>query len=216
MNVRQKARAFEKAPQGKAVKDRPDGAKKPNARDRILNAVLSVAKRSGVGHLSLDAIARQAGVSKGGLLYHFPTKNELMRALVQHHLAAIEHAIADAEVRIPSPNAVATALVDVHREAFECRGALTRGQTIQAPGSVLAAFVEDPSLFDPIRLHHRRVADNIRQSAANPELSLIAFLALEGMKTHDVLELDCLSSDERTRILDALSALLRQKGEVSR
>jgi AcrR family transcriptional regulator len=211
MNVRQKVRALEKTPQAKALRGRTDASTKPNARDRILNAVLSVAKQSGVGHLSLNAIARQAGVSKGGLLYHFPTKTALMRALVEHHLAAIDHAIAETEARLPSPNAVATALVDVHREAFECRGRLTPGQVLQAPGSALAAFVEDPSLFDPIRLHHRRVVENIRKSAADPDLSLIAFLALEGMKTHDVLELDCLTGDERRRVLDALGALLLPK-----
>jgi AcrR family transcriptional regulator len=185
-----------------------DGSKKPNARGRILDAVLAVAKQSGVGHLSLSAIAKQAGVSKGGLLYHFPNKNELMRALVEHHLAVAEREVAEAEVRADSPNAVASALVDVHREAIERGAREARGCLVRPQGSALAAFVENPSLFEPVRVHQRRVADNIRHSAADPELSLIALLVLEGMKAHDVLELDWLAGDERVRILDALSALL--------
>ena len=210
MNVRQKVRAPEKALPTK-VEGPSDGAKKPNARDRILKAVLSVAKKSGVGHLSLDAIARQAGVSKGGLLYHFPTKIELMRALVEYHVAATERAIAEAEAGAPSPNAVATALVDVHRGMLGCRAPATSGEGLEASGSVLAAFVEDPSLLDPVRDHQQRVCDTIRKSSASIELSLIAFLVIEGMKAHDLLELGCLLPDERRRVLDTVSELLMRK-----
>jgi AcrR family transcriptional regulator len=187
----------------KITKTRPGGVQKANARDRILNAVLAITKKSGVGHLSLDAIARQANVSKGGLLYHFPTKKALMRALVEHHLALTEQAIADAEEAARSPNAVATALVEV------CRNVL-KVQRLEKPDGALAAFVEDPSLFDPIRAHHRRVAGRIRTSARDPDLSLIALLALEGIKTHDVLALDFLTDEDRARVLTALAALLRK------
>jgi AcrR family transcriptional regulator len=187
-----------------------EAAKKPNARDRILKAVLSLAKQSGVGHLSLEAIARQAGVSKGGLLYHFPTKIELMRALVGYHLAATERAVAEAEALAPSPNPVATALVDVYRGMAECRPPMTPGEA-QGSESVMAAFVEDPSLFDPVRVHHQRVVETIRKSSANLELSLVAFLVLEGMKAHDFLDLGCLLPDERRRVLDTVSELLMEK-----
>ncbi len=42
-------------------------------------ARLSVEK--GLHALTLDAVAREAGVSKGGLLHHFPTKQALLEAL---------------------------------------------------------------------------------------------------------------------------------------
>ncbi|MBN8999427.1 MAG: helix-turn-helix transcriptional regulator, partial [Rhizobiales bacterium] len=69
------------------------GRARGNARERILDAAVNVAHEVGPAHLSLDAVAERAGVSKGGLLYHFPTKQDLLKALVERHLAAIEAAV---------------------------------------------------------------------------------------------------------------------------
>jgi AcrR family transcriptional regulator len=40
--------------------------------------------------VTLEAVAAEAGVSKGGLLYHFPTKDALLEALVQDWLDRFE------------------------------------------------------------------------------------------------------------------------------
>jgi AcrR family transcriptional regulator len=39
---------------------------------------------------SLEEIAQQAGVSKGGLLHHFPSKERVLEAIIQHLLQAFE------------------------------------------------------------------------------------------------------------------------------
>ena len=55
---------------------------KPSLRERILEAADEVARRRGVANLTLDLVAEQAGVSKGGLLYHFTTKEALLRGMI--------------------------------------------------------------------------------------------------------------------------------------
>src|SRR6266540_1213684 len=67
--------------------------RRANSRDRILAAAADVARESGPGSLSLDAVASRAGVSKGGLLYNFPTKAKLMQGLVEDYLRAFEQAL---------------------------------------------------------------------------------------------------------------------------
>ena len=57
-----------------------------DARERILDAALAVADRVGAAHLTLDAVATEAGVSKGGLLYHFASKDLLLKGVVEHHM----------------------------------------------------------------------------------------------------------------------------------
>ncbi len=47
----------------------------------LLQAASIIAARDGIASLSLNAVAREAGVSKGGLLHHFPGKQELIYAL---------------------------------------------------------------------------------------------------------------------------------------
>lgn len=59
-----------------------DPAPEPAARaSRILAAAQSLGVRAGVGALSLQAIAEEAGVSKALLLYHFTDKSALLVAL---------------------------------------------------------------------------------------------------------------------------------------
>lgn len=55
----------------------------PSTRDRILNALEQLLLESGPLHATLDAVAAAAGVSKGGLLYHFPSKDALLAAMVR-------------------------------------------------------------------------------------------------------------------------------------
>src|SRR5436190_7279253 len=58
--------------------------------DRLLNAAEQVAIRDGVQNLTLEAVAREAGVSKGGLLYHFPSKSLLITAIVERLVSHCE------------------------------------------------------------------------------------------------------------------------------
>lgn len=51
-------------------------------RDDLLDAAERVLSRGGSGALTLDAVAAEANASKGGLLYHFATKQALIEALI--------------------------------------------------------------------------------------------------------------------------------------
>jgi AcrR family transcriptional regulator len=53
------------------------------ARDRVLDAFETLLIENGSGSVALDAVAAAAGVSKGGLLYHFASKDALAEGLLQ-------------------------------------------------------------------------------------------------------------------------------------
>lgn len=55
-----------------------------NARQRILDGSLELLRAEGGGTITLDAAAKQVGLTKPGLMYHFPTKEALMVAVVDH------------------------------------------------------------------------------------------------------------------------------------
>jgi len=55
----------------------------PRARDRVLDAFETILIAEGERAATLDATAKAAGVSKGGLLYHFGSKEELEAGLLQ-------------------------------------------------------------------------------------------------------------------------------------
>ncbi|HWV78837.1 MAG TPA: TetR/AcrR family transcriptional regulator [Isoptericola sp.] len=56
----------------------------PAARAKVLRAFAELLVESGERSATLDAVAERAGVSKGGLLYHFPSKDALVEGLLDH------------------------------------------------------------------------------------------------------------------------------------
>ena len=56
---------------------------KDQARSDILEAAIRVVTRDGATGFSIEAVAKEAGISKGGLLHHFPTKDALFTGLVE-------------------------------------------------------------------------------------------------------------------------------------
>ena len=57
-------------------------------RTEILEAATRVVEREGIKSLTYDSVAAEAGLTKGGLLYHFASREDLVVA-VHQHLAAL-------------------------------------------------------------------------------------------------------------------------------
>ncbi|MFD4746120.1 TetR/AcrR family transcriptional regulator [Streptomyces rubiginosohelvolus] len=53
-------------------------------RSQILEAATRVVQREGVKSVTFDSVAAEAGLTKGGLLYHFATRDDLVLAIHQH------------------------------------------------------------------------------------------------------------------------------------
>ena len=58
---------------------------------------------TGVSAMTLEAVAKEAGVSKGGLLYHFSSKDELIAAMLEHHAARIQKTVEARMAADPNP-----------------------------------------------------------------------------------------------------------------
>ncbi|MBL6966161.1 MAG: TetR family transcriptional regulator [Anaerolineales bacterium] len=54
-------------------------------RQKIFKACSRILQREGLANLTLETVADEAGLSKGGLLYHFPTKTALVEGLFEYH-----------------------------------------------------------------------------------------------------------------------------------
>jgi AcrR family transcriptional regulator len=62
-------------------------ARKAETRARLLAAAASVYAHSGFGGATLDEVAAQAGMTKGAVYGHFGSKENLLVALMEEHLA---------------------------------------------------------------------------------------------------------------------------------
>ncbi len=64
-------------------------------RRQLVDVAARIASEQGVGAVTLDAVAQAAGVSKGGLLHHFPGKMPLLDGLFDHLIEEFDRALAD-------------------------------------------------------------------------------------------------------------------------
>ncbi|WKU05806.1 TetR/AcrR family transcriptional regulator [Micromonospora sp. HUAS LYJ1] len=71
---------------------RTAGRSPQDTRRALLDAAADAVRARGI-HASLDDIARFAGVSKGGLIYHFASKDDLILELARDQLAAFQAGI---------------------------------------------------------------------------------------------------------------------------
>lgn len=61
-----------------------------DVRTKILDTAIKVAVDSGIKGLTIDNVAATAGMSKGGVFYHFKSKEELLEAMVNHIIDQFE------------------------------------------------------------------------------------------------------------------------------
>ena len=60
------------------------------SRQRILEASRSIILESGIGKLSHGAIAEVLDISKSAIHWHFPTKDDLLKALIDDYLEHLQ------------------------------------------------------------------------------------------------------------------------------
>src|ERR1051325_6046950 len=70
-------------------------------RDRLLDSAEAVLAEHGSQGLTLAAVAAEAGVSKGGLLYHYATKDALLTAMIERLIAAFDELVASYRLERP-------------------------------------------------------------------------------------------------------------------
>ncbi|MHA6623829.1 TetR/AcrR family transcriptional regulator [Pseudonocardia sichuanensis] len=95
----------------------------PNARDRVLDAYETLLIDHGGAAITLDAVAAAAGVSKGGLLYHFASKEALATGLLDR---LRERSAADAEAIRSAPEGAVAYYVRTSAPGGATPGGLTR------------------------------------------------------------------------------------------
>jgi len=64
-------------------------------RDRIITSAIRVIEDRGVEALSFETLAEAAGLSKSGIIYHFPTRQDLLLAINQYFIDTWEAQLED-------------------------------------------------------------------------------------------------------------------------
>lgn len=128
----------------------------PRARDSVLEAFESLLIAEGERGATMDATARAAGVSKGGLLYHFASKEALEHALLDRMEALVRDDVADMQA---DPRGIVAAFIrtSVMEDSPVDRALLAGSKLAQAgnPDAALALRRVRQQWEDALRPHTR-------------------------------------------------------------
>ncbi|MFJ2617707.1 TetR/AcrR family transcriptional regulator [Glutamicibacter sp. NPDC087344] len=169
-----------------------------------MNAAQGIITAQGTAAVTFEAVAEAAGVSRGGVLYHFANKTELLVALHEHLAERWEGELVDALGTQPEDASIEDRIA-TYAAASER----------SATGAELILMVE-ASLHGEMRAPYSRVAarwvpdaKQVREDDQQGLDQLIALLAADGLWASDLLTE--LNIPHRLR-----KALAQRIGEIAR
>ncbi|AIQ23895.1 TetR family transcriptional regulator [Paenibacillus odorifer] len=166
-------------------------------RKTILLAASTVVKNNGVEKLTLEAVAKEAGVSKGGLLHHFPNKEALIIGMVEdltnHFFTNVQdRAMSETVEKGKWSRAITKAMDDDIKEGKEIGTAL------------LAALFTNPDILNKFQSQYATWQQNIENDGIDPVRSTIIRLAADGLWYSEMFGLGVLDDELRTKVIQEL------------
>lgn len=177
--------------------------KSEHTKSLLLQAANRLITQVGIQNLTLEAVAAAAGVSKGGLLYHFPSKDALILAMIDYYLQQFEtrlqsHLAGDRNNPKAWVRAYVLATLDPAPDEFD------------VSASMMAAIAINPRLLEAMRERYR-VWQSTFDQALPPSIGRIVRLALDGWWISNLLQLAPPDPLERELLQTSLLRLIEEK-----
>jgi AcrR family transcriptional regulator len=148
---------------------------RPSRKEQLLQAAAAIVEQQGVEALTLDAVAQQTATSKGGVLYHFPTKQALVEELIGQLLQRFESRL--------------TSGPDEFLERFVLACVTPDPVSDRAAAGLAVAIAADPALLEPLRRKYATWTRRLIASAPHPTDAWLIRLTLDGLWFSELLGL---------------------------
>jgi AcrR family transcriptional regulator len=147
--------------------------KKEITRQHLLDSAAKLVDREGGSRLTLDAVAQEAAVSKGCLLYHFATKNALIEGMVEYLILRFEADLAAHLEHETGPGRWIRAYIQASFPHDTFLGRVSAG--------VFAAIASEPDMLRMARERFLQWQRRLEQDGIDPIDATIARLATDGL-----------------------------------
>jgi AcrR family transcriptional regulator len=171
-------------------------------RRSVLDAAADLVATEGAAKLTLDAVAERVGLSKGGILHHFATKDSLIAAMIEDVVSQFEADLARHMQGESGPGSFARAFL---RACLDPDGALTR--TLRVSAGILAAVAINSQLLAPLRRRYDDWRQRLEDDGIDPAIAELVRSAADGLWLGNVLELGVASMALRKRVFAKLIEL---------
>lgn len=176
---------------------------KKDTKHKILEAAADIVQTEGILELTLEAAAKKANVSKGGLLYHFPSKDALIEGMIQHSMQGYTDRIKEGAAYDSNEKGKWTR--SFIKETFQQS---TSNENMDA--GLMAAAVLNLDLLKPIQDAYSEWQDYIEKDGLDPIDATILRLATDGLWFSEIFGLAPLEEDQRKLVLERLIQLTHE------
>ena len=180
------------------------GSHSDNARERIIDAAEQVVIGAGARHLTLEAVASKAGISRGGLLYHFHDKEALLSEMLHRRKKHLDESRMKRRAKTPS-GPECEAVIYILSVLDEDRG-IDR----DVSAALVASGAHDPELLAPAREDFHQIIADLTKDGLSFERAAVIMLAANGLRLWEVLSMSPFNAKERRRIIKELLALVKE------
>lgn len=149
------------------------------SKDRLLNAAEQIVLRDGAMRLTLEAVAAESGMSKGGLLYHFRSKDELVQAMIDRLHREYEEEVGRLIASDANPHG--RRLRAMLRASFPERPAKKRMRLEQLSAALLAAVVTNPKLLEQMQERIVAFEQTLQGEGLDPVVGTMIHCAADGL-----------------------------------
>ena len=176
----------------------------PDMRHRILDAAERLIQAEGVPGLTIARAAAEAGVSKGGLLHHFGSKEALLTALMDRLAGFVRESFDATVAALPEgPGRIARACIHWQFDDEACADE----RSDRAAAVFLAAHHHDSRLLDPIRAVFAGFRARVEGDGLPPGHGTVIWAACDGLFMARLFGLYALAAEERAEMHAALLRL---------
>jgi AcrR family transcriptional regulator len=182
------------------------------ARDRIIAVCEKLVAEQGTSALTFENISQATGISRGGVLHHFRSKEALIEAMIQRFVARMDDAFAAKTDADPVPIGRSTRAYV--RASFEETNGSPEGMQRLA-SALLAALYTAPEQLRPLTEQHARYQDLVERDGLDPVTATIVRLAVEGLWLGEAFGNNQLSDTMRSAVLDRLIAMTEQGSKAT-
>lgn len=170
-------------------------------RETVLKAATQIIARLGVSAFTIDAVAQEAGVTKGGVLHHFPSKEALIDGLIDQVITAFNNWLM-AELETEPPGQPGRWLRAYIRTIFS-----VQYDDINLIPALAAAVAADHQTLDRIRRGFEESQMAAVQDGIDPIQATIIRLAVDGIVFARALNIDILDQETSQKVYDELLRL---------
>jgi AcrR family transcriptional regulator len=141
--------------------------RRPSKKHRLLEQAAKLVAQGGYSSLTIEGLAQAAGITKGGVQYHFASKDQLLTELLEFLLGSFDEALEGL----------------AGQSWLKAYVSLTLGEVSDGDGAaaaIISALPPGDPRCEPFNLYSKKWRDKANHSGLDPTFAQIIRLAADG------------------------------------